>query len=195
MTTSDGGVTCWGTGTDGQLGPSGSSSLPAPLTQGQGALGNYPMELVTVQSRGGAAASTNQGAHGTHSGFVIPITTLASSGQAPFTITFDYRTSSESCCDRIMVYTLNSGSSSFYTSHFNQWSNTWTSSGSINFNYHRDVYITFYKDGSVNSGEDTGWVDDIVVRDSSNNIVYQENFDNIGSSQIKPPPPSTSPPP
>ncbi|MEK9865387.1 MAG: hypothetical protein VW544_03315, partial [Euryarchaeota archaeon] len=187
VTTSDGGVTCWGTGTDGQLGPSGSSSLPAPLTQGQGALGNYPMELVTVQSRGGAAASTNQGAHGTHSGFVIPITTLASSGQAPFTITFDYRTSSESCCDRIMVYTLNSGSSSFYTSHFNQWSNTWTSSGSINFNYHRDVYITFYKDGSVNGGEDTGWVDDIVVRDSSNNIVYQENFDNIGSGQIKPP--------
>ena len=49
-----------------------------------------------------------------HTLAVIPITTLASSAQSPFTITFDYRTSSESCCDRINVYGLNSGSSSFY---------------------------------------------------------------------------------
>ena len=83
------------------------------------------------------------------------------------TVTFSYRTSSESGCD--CLYILKNGSTLRYTS-----GSTSYTSYTVNLNAGDTLTFTYSKDGSVSSGDDCAYIANLSVS-NSNDAIYDED--------------------
>lgn len=114
--------------------------------------GSYPWEIVFVDGRV-AAKSTNEGVSSSTS----TVTTDAMTLEAGDKITFAWKVSSESNYDKLKFFVNNSEITNIHGTN-GGWTNyqyTVTSNGSYTFKW------VYEKDYSVNSGDDTGWLDDV----------------------------------
>ncbi|MBQ2110296.1 MAG: Ig-like domain-containing protein [Clostridia bacterium] len=116
---------------------------------------SYPWAVDLADTSGGrlAAKSTNEGVSSSRSSFSLTVNMNAGD-----TMTFDWKVSSESNYDILKFYVGSterehiSGSVGWTTVSY-----TATATGSVTFSWE------FYKDYSVNTGSDCGWVDNIFV--------------------------------
>ncbi len=115
--------------------------------------GNLPWVTDTAEFVSGAT-SASAGAIGNSqtSGFVMEVDVLAASS-----VTFQYKVSSESCCDGLRFFV--NGTIQEY------WRGTvdWTEHSEVLSAGTNTLEWRYTKDGSVSSGSDTAWIDDIVI--------------------------------
>lgn len=139
--------------------------------------GTYAWQVdMTSFSQRIAGASTNQGSANTQSAVTLDALEL----QAGDTITFSWAVSSEANYDKLKFYVNNSvienisGESASWTNY----TYTIPSNGTYTFKW------SYEKDGSVNKGQDTGWVDDIRVNSQSMPGVIPGDVDGNGVVSI-----------
>jgi len=99
--------------------------------------------------------------HNQQTAMSVTISNMVGSGS------FKYRTSTEGYYDRLLFCVDNTGCTR-YGGYQAQWSGT--TSGTYNFNVYSGTHTytwKYYKDGSVNSGSDRVWIDDVEFNPTS----------------------------
>ena len=157
-TLSNGRLACWGTGSSGQIGT--ITGMPNGLDQGDF---QYPFESDSRwdSTRGDVFSSTNQGVHNSISGFFITTPINQFVGSLPYTVSYDYYVGAENCCDKLH-FGLSDDGSSLQSLRIHSDNRAWnTQTHSITSLSDMQLSWWFYKDGSANNHEDSGFVDNL----------------------------------
>ncbi len=194
-TTSKGRVLCWGTGTSGQLGQISMPGMPAGFSSGgelRAELADYPMTTSYYDNtRGYVASSTNQGVHNSRSGMIIPGPISQWGGTGTHTVSFDWRASSEGCSDYAVLGRV---SATAIQNDNTRCNGGWASHSRSYSDSTENIGWWFFKDHSVHSNDDTMYVDNIVVRDQTGTIVYEQDFETLPADTYSIPTPAYATP-